>query len=660
MSISAPKPTTAGDRHARYLPPWTHGPLAEPPRPGWRLWIGLLGPGVVLAGTSIGSGEWLFGPAVSAQYGATLLWLASISIMLQVFCNLMMMRYTLYCGEPIIVGGLRVWPGPMSWIAFYVVLDIAAIWPYNASNAAVPLAAALLGHLPSEGREFVVAWMGDSVWSIQEPALVKALGYLIFVLAFVPLIFGGTVYRMLEKIMTLKLVLVLGYLSFVAVFMVSRHNAWEAVKGFVRFGDVPLKAETVVSDGHFTLLDRTDHDTLTVRGTIQRDNSRIVEITLLEAGKKRSFNPDTVPSGWRARYDKLIARATELAQPGRFFAEMDYGGGHIGAGGRIAKDGTWEAERFTVADSAKTITYDRLAEMPADSRIVLERIIENQGLIVESLPHYVLKTGQLPPLDWAMLAAFIAIAGAGGMSNTLFSNYSRDKGWGMGARVGAIPSAISGRTIALSHVGEIFDVDQPNLKRWRGWIRHIVRDQGIFIFCSFLGMALPCMLSLEFIRNATVSSHAVAGMTAEGMAKRVPEYAGFFWTATLLCGFLVLAPGQVSASDQIARRWTDIIWTASPWAKRFSGSQVRYVYYGILSLYAVWGLFALSLFNPLQIAKIGAVLGNVALGVTCLQAWYANRKLLPRELQPSWFLQVGALACGLFFLSITMVVVATL
>ena len=38
--------------------------------------------------------------------------------------------------------------------------------------------------------------------------------------------------------------------------------------------------------------------------------------------------------------------------------------------------------------------------------------------------------------------AFIAIAGSGGLANTLFSNYTRDKGWGMGAHVGAIPSAM--------------------------------------------------------------------------------------------------------------------------------------------------------------------------------------------------------------------------
>ena len=183
---------------ARYLPPWTTGELPAPPEGGWRLWVGLIGPGVVLAGTSIGSGEWLFGPAVTAQYGAGLLWLALVSILLQAFCNLAMMRYAVYSGEPIIVGGLRTWPGPLWWMAIYAILDVAAIWPYNASNAAVPLAAVFLGRLPQTDAD---QW------------LVKALGFTVFLLAFVPLIFGGTVYRMLEKIMTAKLVLVLGYLS---------------------------------------------------------------------------------------------------------------------------------------------------------------------------------------------------------------------------------------------------------------------------------------------------------------------------------------------------------------------------------------------------------------------------------------------------------------
>ena len=114
-----------------------------------------------------------------------------VSILLQAFCNLVMMRYAVYSGEPIIVGGLRTWPGPACWMGLYGVLDIAAIWPYNASNAAVPLAAALARALAPERLR---------------PGAGQGPGRRDIPLAFVPLVFGGTVYRMLEKIMTAKLV----------------------------------------------------------------------------------------------------------------------------------------------------------------------------------------------------------------------------------------------------------------------------------------------------------------------------------------------------------------------------------------------------------------------------------------------------------------------
>src|SRR5437016_6141435 len=142
----SPYSTNAADSEARvpagHLPPWTVGDLPPAPARGWRSWLMLLGPGVLLAGSSIGTGEWLFGPAVSAQYGGSLLWLAGLSIVAQVFCNLQMMRYAVYCGESIIVGYLRTWPGPRFWMVWFAVLDLAAIWPFNASNSAVPLAAA--------------------------------------------------------------------------------------------------------------------------------------------------------------------------------------------------------------------------------------------------------------------------------------------------------------------------------------------------------------------------------------------------------------------------------------------------------------------------------------------------------------------------------------
>lgn len=646
---------------AGMLEPWRVGTLPEPPRGGWRLWAGLLGPGVLLAGASIGTGEWLFGPAVSAQYGATLLWLATLSILGQVFANLVMMRYTLYCGEPILVGAFRTWPGPLVWTAWYAVLEvIGSIFPYNAANAAVPLAAAILTHLPGNAT---TTFCGIT---LAETQLVKLLGYLIFAVAFVPLVFGGTIYRMLERLMAGKIVIILSYLTFVAVFMVSGKTAWEVTTGFVRFGAVPIRAETVVVGRHFTLTERDGSAAYTVKGTLEAGQPVVTAFLVSESGAVRDFKMDEsqLPDQLREIRVRLTERARELAERNGFYVEYQSTSPEtvdLVAQGTLGPNRVWQPERLIVkrlgqADS----TYSSLAEVPEPTRTQFRALLDNQGLEQVNLFRYVRDRGHLPDLDWAMLASFAAIAGAGGLTNTLFSNYARDKGWGMGARVGAIPSAVGGHTISLSHVGEVFRVTRESFARWRGWLRHILRDQvAIWMFCCFVGMGLPCMLSIEFIRNAPVEGNRVAAMTADGIAHRYPDHAKLLWTATLLCGFLIIAPGQIVAGDTVARRWSDIIWTCSKRAKQLGGHQVKYVYYGILAAYAVFGLITLALFNPLQIAKVGAVLQNVGMGFSSLHALHVNRKLLPRELQPNWFMQAGVLFCGFYFLGISVVVLVT-
>lgn len=642
---------------ARYLPAWTVGEMPPAPPRGWQTWLKLIGPGVLLAGAAVGSGEWLFGPAVTAQYGASLLWLASLSIVGQVFCNLQMMRYAVYCGESIVVGYLRTWPGPRFWIAWYAVLDLAAIWPFNAANAAVPLAAAVLGHLPGDATTSLVGI------PLAESQLVKLFGYAIFLAAFVPLIFGGTIYKMLARVMTIKLVLVLGYLLLLAVLTVSPANAWQVIAGFFRVGTVPLRAETIVAGRNFTVGRRESGEQWTVKGMVENGVPFVTAYRVEPAGgdngDARTYDSrSALLPALHERFDKLTREAVALAQPGRFLIEDVDDAATISVAGTIDESRAWCPERFTVATSdASPAHYGRLDDVPEPFRARFGELLANQGVQFVGLVGYVRRTGALPPLDWAMLAAFAAIAGTGGMANTLFSNFARDAGWGMGARVGTIPSAIGGLRIQLSHVGEVFPLDAVNRSRFRGWLRHARRDQvAVWMVCSVVGMALPCMLSLELIRHAPVAGDRVAAMTAEGIAQRYPQYGGLLWAATLFCGFLVLAPGQILSGDQIARRWTDILWTANGRVQRMPADRVRTIYYSILALYGAWGLVALTLFNPLEIAKIAAVLMNVALGWSALHAVYVNRTLLPRELQSNWFMQLGTVACGLFFLGISLIV----
>src|SRR5262249_376674 len=146
----------------------------------------------------------------------------------------------------------------------------------------------------------------------------------------------------------------------------------------------------------------------------------------------------------------------------------------------------------------------------------------------------------------------------------------------------------------------------------------------VWMGCCVIGLALPCMLSLEFLRNTPVSDHRVAAMVAEGMSARFPDLARTVWSLTLFVSFITLAPCAVYSGGLLARHWTDILWATSPAVHRLKGHQVKYLYYGLLGVYAVWGSITLAVLSPLQIAKVGAVLGNVALGFSAFHTLFVN------------------------------------
>lgn len=128
-----------------------------------------------------------------------------------------------------------------------------------------------------------------------------------------------------------------------------------------------------------------------------------------------------------------------------------------------------------------------------------------------------------PRVDLSVIGLLAAIAGDGGFGNTPISNYTRDHGWGMGAYGGAIPSIIGGRNGKLSHVGAVFFVTAEILPCWQCWYRHIVRDQlAVWLPVCLLGVALPSMLSLEFLKlgYAVDNEWLAAVMTADALRDR--------------------------------------------------------------------------------------------------------------------------------------------
>jgi hypothetical protein len=495
---------------SKQMPRWTTGELAPAPVFTWRHIPMMLGPGLVMGAAAVGGGEWLTGPLVTARYGGSLLWLATISIICQVIYNIEISRYTLYTGEPIFTGKFRLLPGPIFWLFMYLVLDMGSFLPYLCSNAAIPLSALFLGDLPNPQ---------------EHRTLLKVVSIGILFLTFLPLIFGGKVYRSLKIIMTFKLVVVVGFLGILAIGYSTADTWKEIFSGFVKFGTLP-----VVTD-----------------------------------------DPEGPP----------VMK--------NFFVSLFTG-------------------------------------------------------------------SSFPAIDFSMIGmitAMAAIAGNGGLTNTPISGFTRDQGWGMGKEVGAIPSIIGGRSITLSHVGKVFRVTPESLKRWFGWVNHVQREQFlVWMPACFLGMALPSMLSVQFLPRGQIlkDKWLAAGMTAQGVADAVGGSLGpAFWGMTLFCGFLVLSTSALTNIDGALRRWVDLAWTASPVLRKLDTHWIGKIYFGALMGAGVLGVVLLWFVQGDTLLKVTTMIYNYALGFSSLHVLFVNRTLMPKELQPSLFRCAGLFFSFLFF-----------
>lgn len=465
---------------------WDVADLPAPPAFGTRNMFKVIGPGAIMAATSIGGGEWLVGPAAAVKYSSSIFLIATIAIALQVIFNLEAARYTLYTGEPIYGGIMRLKPGPRFWAAFYTVVGFFQLgWPALAGSAAATLLGAWMGRMPGAPDQATQAWVTTG---------------LIFGVVLI-LSFGGTVERMLEFFAWTMLATVFLFLVIVNIAFVPMAHWAQTFTGFFSFSGLPQ------------------------------------------------------------------------------------------------------------------------------------------------------------PIDWGLIGALAATAGSGGMGNLTVTNWMRDKGFGMGSKVGAIPSAVGGHAIQLSHVGTVFPATAENMGRWREWLRYLHADQiGVWGLFCFLGMFLNVNLATAIIPHGTDLQGLAAGAyQAEYLSKIWPG----FWFLTLFNGFWILFKTQLGNTDILVRTITDALWMSSPRA-RLSKRGIGAIYYGILIVFSLWSVVAIRMASPFTLFKILANMAGIILLIAGVQIFLVNRRFLPPAIRPTLWREIGLLACSAFYAFFTFFVVRDL
>jgi hypothetical protein len=212
------------------LEPWARAELPVPPSPTGLGWLGAVGPGVIVLGLSIGSGEFLLGPAVFVRHGLTLLWVTTVAVILQAVFNTEVMRYTLATGEPLFTGFMRTRPSSTAWAWFYTVLYCLQFgWPAFAGTAAGAIFFLFAGQLPVAGDAPDIYYIGVGI----------------FLACALVLLTGRRIERTLELLNWVLVVTILGGFLLLAVLFVPR-GTW--IAGVVALGGFDL------ARGHFELI----------------------------------------------------------------------------------------------------------------------------------------------------------------------------------------------------------------------------------------------------------------------------------------------------------------------------------------------------------------------------------------------------------------------
>ncbi|WP_309684644.1 Nramp family divalent metal transporter [Armatimonas sp.] len=470
------------------LPAWKVDELPEPQPFTFKNLLKLVGPGLVLAGGAIGTGELIMGPQVAARYQGALLWVALLSILAQVMLNTEVMRYTLCTGEPIMTGFLRCKPGPKFWIGFYILLEFAGWFPTLAGLSAQVL---------------VVAWLRLGPNDPIPVDTVRLVSYIVFLSCAALSLFGKKIFDTVQVVVTGKLIFLLVCMTACSIFFVSGDTWLRVVGGMVDFTRIPRDA-----------------------------------------------------------------------------------------------------------------------------------------------------SGQ-PDIDWSIVAGLAGFAGVGGLGNLMVSNFVREKGWGMGSKVGVIASATGDHDLTLQHIGVICRPGPETTRRFAGWFKYLLIDQWLlWATGAIIGVLLPCLLGAQYLKIGNVDG-SDQWRWAAALAQDIGAVRGpLVGTVILLCALVILIPGQFYVIDATARKWTDVIWSGTDWARKLDTHKANRVYYSIAAAYVTYGLIAFAIpgLSASKMMVIGGSLANLSIAITMIHALLVNRRFLPRSLHPTPLKQALLILSIAFFL----------
>ncbi len=246
-------------------------------------------------------------------------------------------------------------------------------------------------------------------------------------------------------------------------------------------------------------------------------------------------------------------------------------------------------------------------------------------LAVDEIPDGISQIGA------ATLLGAIAFAGAGGALNLVQSNWVRDKGLGMGARLPKIVSPITGEEVAAPTTGYLFRRDEENMRRWRGWWKVAEREQFTTFFVIG-AITLFVFMTLTYVTvgiGGEAASFDFIRLQGEALADRQGAWLGTtFW----LIGTVVLFSTNLAVLDMVGRVTADVLRTGPLRdSQRWTESKLYFV---TVWTEIVFGSVILlsGVTQPIVLLVIASSLNGLVMFVYSILLIRLNRGVLPREI----------------------------
>ena len=76
---------------------------------------------------------------------------------------------------------------------------------------------------------------------------------------------------------------------------------------------------------------------------------------------------------------------------------------------------------------------------------------------------------------------------------------------------------------------------------------------------------------------------------------------------------------------------------------------IRNIYYGVLIVFSVWGVFVIRTASPFQLFKVLANMAGIVLAIAGVQIVLVNRRFLPKAVRAPLWRDLGVLLCSAFY-----------